>query len=140
MGIENLKPFKKGQSGNPKGRPKKYVLSLKQEGYKMTEINDTIQAMVGMNVDELKKVYENDKATILEKTVAAALRKGLQKGDLANIETLMNRIYGKPKEKVDITTNGENINEPKYTINIITTRLDDEGDKDNTGVSGLAGK
>lgn len=126
MGKEHLIPFKKGQSGNPKGRPKKYVLSLKQEGYKMTEINDTIQAMVGMNVDELKKVYENEKATILEKTVAAALRKGLQKGDLANIETLMNRIYGKPKEKVDITTNGENMNQPRIEINIIKTKLTDE--------------
>lgn len=126
MGKEHLIPFKKGQSGNPKGRPKKYVLSLKQEGYKMTEINDTIQAMVGMNVDELKKVYENEKATILEKTVAAALRKGLQKGDLSNIETLMNRIYGKPKEKVDITTNGENMNQPRIEINIIKTKLTDE--------------
>lgn len=130
MGREHLIPFKKGQSGNPKGRPKKYVLSLKQEGYKMTEINDTIQAMVGMNVEELKKVYENDKATILEKTVAAALRKGLQKGDLANIETLMNRIYGKPKEKVDITTNGENMNQPRIEINIIKTNMNvEDGDK-----------
>jgi hypothetical protein len=135
MSKEHLIPFKKGQSGNPKGRPKKYVLSLKTEGYKMTEINDTIQAMVGMNIDELKKTLENDKATILEKTVAAALRKGLLKGDLNNIETLMNRVYGKPKEKVDITTNGNNINEPRYTINIIKTNVDDQGDKDNESIS-----
>jgi len=133
-GMENLRPFQKGQSGNPKGRPKKYVLSLKTEGYKMTEINDTIQAMVGMNMEELKKVFESDKATILEKTVAAALRKGLQKGELNNIETLLNRLYGKPKEKMDITTNGENITEPKYVINIIKTSIDDEGDKDDKGI------
>jgi C4-type Zn-finger protein len=135
MGREHLIPFQKGQSGNPKGRPKKYVLSMKTEGYKMTEINDTIQAMVGMNMEELKKVFESDKATILEKTVAAALRKGLQKGELNNIETLLNRLYGKPKEKMDITTNGENITEPKYVINIIKTNIDDQGDKDDTGIS-----
>jgi C4-type Zn-finger protein len=133
--TDGLIPYRKGQSGNPNGRPKKYVLSMKTEGYKMTEINDTIQAMVGMNMDELKKVFESDKATILEKTVAAALRKGLQKGELNNIETLLNRLYGKPKEKMDITTNGENITEPKYVINIIKTNIDDEGDKDDTGIS-----
>ena len=109
MNEQNLKPYKKGQSGNPKGRPKKYVLTLKKEGYKLTEINDTIQAMVSMNIEELKKVYENDNSTILEKTVAAALRNGLKKGQLESIETLLNRVYGKPKEKVDITTKPTNL-------------------------------
>jgi len=135
MSREHLIPFKKGQSGNPKGRPKKYVLSLKKEGYKLTEINDTIQAMVSMNIEELKKVYENENSTILEKTVAAALRNGLKKGQLESIETLMNRVYGKPKEKMDITTQGEKINEPRYTINIVKTNY--EGDKDNKSISGL---
>lgn len=133
MNEQNLKPFKKGQSGNPKGRPKKYVLSLKKEGYKLTEINDTIQSMVSMNIEELKKVYENDNSTILEKTVAAALKNGLKKGDLNNLETLMNRLYGKPKEKMDITTAGEKINEPRYTINIVKTQY--EGDKDDKSIS-----
>ena len=135
MGREHLIPYKKGQSGNPKGRPKKYVLSLKKEGYKLTEINDTIQAMVSMNMEELKKVYENENSTILEKTVAAALRNGLKKGQLESIETLLNRVYGKPKEKMDITTQGEKINEPRYTINIVRTNY--EGDKDNKSISGL---
>jgi len=135
MSREHLIPFKKGQSGNPKGRPKKYVLSLKKEGYKLTEINDTIQAMVSMNIEELKKVYENENSTILEKTVAAALRNGLKKGQLESIETLLNRVYGKPKEKMDITTQGEKINEPRYTINIVKTNY--EGDKDNKSISGL---
>ena len=135
MGREHLIPFKKGQSGNPKGRPKKYVLTLKKEGYKLTEINDTIQAMVSMNIEELKKVYENENSTILEKTVAAALRNGLKKGQLESIETLLNRVYGKPKEKMDITTQGEKINEPRYTINIVRTNY--EGDKDNKSISGL---
>ena len=133
MGREHLIPFKKGQSGNPKGRPKKFVLTLKKEGYKLTEINDTIQAMVSMTIDELKAVYENDKSTILEKTVASALRASLKKGQLDSIETLLNRVYGKPKEKMDITTQGDKINEPRYVINIVKTDYD--GNKDNEGIS-----
>lgn len=135
--TDGLIPFKKGQSGNPKGRPKKYVLSLKKEGYKLTEINDTIQQMISLNYEELKAVYQKDEATILEKTIASALKKGLEKGQLESIETLLNRVYGKPKQEMDITTQGDKLNEPRYTINIIRTNPD--GDKNDESISGLTG-
>ena len=71
--IPNNKPFEKGQSGNPNGRPRKYVTLLVDQGYKRSEINDTIQNMMAMTVDELKQVWDNPKATILEKTIASAM-------------------------------------------------------------------
>ena len=46
---QNLTPFKKGEVANPNGRPKKYVTLLKEQGYKLAEINDTIQAMLSMD-------------------------------------------------------------------------------------------
>jgi hypothetical protein len=104
-----LKIWEKGESGNPKGRPKKLVPSMKIDGYKLTEINDTIQSIISMTVDELKMIWDNPKSTILEKTVAGALRKSLEKGNLESVETLINRVYGKPKEKVDLTSNGQSI-------------------------------
>jgi len=90
-----------GQSGNPAGRPKKYVSLLRDAGYKLSEINDTIQVMMAMDLDELKSVFDNPKATILEKTIANAMRKSLQKGSLYSLETLLTRVYGKPKETID---------------------------------------
>jgi hypothetical protein len=94
---------------NRNGRPKKYVTLLKEQGYKLAEINDTIQAMLSMDLEELKEVWQNPKATILEKTIANAMRKSLEKGSLYSIETLLSRVYGKPKETADVnqTVQGE---------------------------------
>ena len=55
---QNLKPFKKGEVANPNGRPRKYVSLLKEQGYKLAEINDTIQAMMSMDLEELKTVWD----------------------------------------------------------------------------------
>jgi hypothetical protein len=104
---DNLIPFKKGQSGNPNGRPKSYVTGLKDAGYNMTEINMSIRNMLSMNIEELRKVYENPDATILEKTIAGAMRKSLEKGSLYSIETLLSRVFGKPKETADVKQDTE---------------------------------
>jgi poly-beta-hydroxyalkanoate depolymerase len=104
---QNLTPFKKGEVANPNGRPKKYVSLLRDAGYKLSEINDTIQVMMAMDLDELKSVFDNPKATILEKTIANAMRKSLSKGSLYSLETLLTRVYGKPKEQMDITTDNK---------------------------------
>jgi hypothetical protein len=93
--------IQKGQVLNPTGRPRKYTTILKEYGYKLSEINDTIQNMMAMTMDELKEVFENKDATILEKTIANAMHKSLKKGSLYSIDTLLNRVYGKPKEQVD---------------------------------------
>ena len=101
--IPNNKPFEKGQSGNPNGRPRKYVTLLVEQGYKRSEINDTIQNMMAMTVDELKAVWDNPRATILEKTIASAMRKSIEKGTLYSLETLLSRVYGMPKQELAAT-------------------------------------
>ena len=104
-GYKNIQPrWEKGVSGNPNGRPKKYVTLLREQGYKLSEINDTIQTMLQMDLDELKEVWDNPKATILEKTIANAMRKSLEKGSLYSVETLLTRLYGKPKETQQVQT------------------------------------
>ena len=97
----------KGETANPNGRPKKYVTLLKEQGYKLSEVNDTIQTIMAMDLEELKAVWDNPKATVLEKTIANALRKSLEKGSLYSIDTLLNRVYGKPKETSQVTTDGK---------------------------------
>lgn len=102
-----LQNWDKGVSGNPNGRPRKYVSMLKEQGYKLAEVNDCIQAIMSMDMQELKAVWDNPKATVLEKTIAGALRKSLEKGSLYSIDTLLTRVYGKPKETAHITNDGK---------------------------------
>lgn len=80
------------------GRPRKYVSDLKAQGYKLSEVNDAIQALMSMDLNELKDVAANPKATVLEVTIAMAIKKSIDRGSLYSIETLLTRVYGKPKE------------------------------------------
>lgn len=101
-----LRP-EKGETMNPNGRPKKYVSQLADQGYKLSEVNDCIQAMLAMSLEELRAVWDDPRATILEKTIANAMRRSLEKGSLYSIETLLTRLYGKPKETATIVNDGK---------------------------------
>lgn len=97
-----LNVLQKGETANPNGRPRKYVSLLKEQGYKLAEINDSIQVLMSMSEKELEGVAKNNEATVLEKTVAKAILKSMNNGSLYSMDTLLSRVYGKPKEQVDV--------------------------------------
>lgn len=103
------KKFSSENQPERNGRPRKYVSDLKAQGYKLSEVNDAIQALMSMDLEELKDVAVNPKATVLEVTIAMAIKKSIDRGSLYSIETLLTRVYGKPKEQMDLTSNGEKI-------------------------------
>jgi hypothetical protein len=114
--LDNLKPFKPNDERiNKEGRPKKFTTLLKEHGYSLSEVNDSIQAIMSMNEVEIKEVLKNTDATMLEKTVAKAIIKSYEKGSLYSMDTLMNRVYGKPKEEVNATIEAKIVN---VTLNL----------------------
>lgn len=82
--LENLKPWKPGQSGNLNGRPKKKPLT-----------------------EELERLLAEDapkgKGQTWAAVIAEALVKRASKGDVRAIVELGNRIEGRPVQAVELT-------------------------------------
>ncbi len=104
-GSENLIPFKKGESGNPNGRPKgqKNYATLYREA--------------------LEKIAKSKKMTF-EELELELHQVGLDKALAGNdkfYHQVLDRIHGKPQQHVDHTTDGQ-------PIQVVSKIPDDSGD------------
>ncbi|MBA3766467.1 MAG: hypothetical protein H0W99_05670 [Acidobacteria bacterium] len=83
--LAGLKPFKPGQSGNPKGRPKQALYSdaLRR---KLSDVDET---------DELKRTYAE---ILAEQAILKA--KG---GDIHALAHVADRTEGKPRQTITLT-------------------------------------
>lgn len=105
----------KGEVLNPHGRPKKLVTQLKEIGYHKSQVEDTINAMLTMSRKELEKIDKSEEYTILERIIAGTLLKSHDKNSLFNLDLLLNRSQGKPKETIDQNITEKSI---KITLNL----------------------
>jgi hypothetical protein len=101
-GGRDMKP---GENwANPNGRPKlspevKEIQKLTNEKL-ISLMND----LIGCDLPELKAKLSDPKATILKLMLGAVLKQALEKGDDKRIDFLLNRMVGKPKEHIDISS------------------------------------
>ena len=84
--VQNLKPWPKGVSVNPGGRPKKKLIT-----------------------DELERLLQQqapgDSGKTWASVIAESLLRQAAKGDVRAISELANRIEGKPLQAVDLDLN-----------------------------------
>lgn len=91
----HLVPWKKGQSGNPGGRPKlpehlKFIRSISS-----AEVAKIISKYACMTYDDLKASLNDPLQTVLEKAVAKVFQKAIKEADYTALNFLLDRAVGK---------------------------------------------
>jgi hypothetical protein len=94
--------FKKGQSGNPKGRPPD-VLGNQIRQLTAGELAEIANIIVKGNRDQLEQVANSNESSVLQVMVAKIASNIIMRGDMASLDILLNRLVGKVKEKVELT-------------------------------------
>ena len=96
--------WKKGQSGNPKGR--KHIPNDVKEIKSVNNILVTriLNKYSTMTVAELEDMLKDRDTPVLESLVARVLASGLATGCDKKLEVILTRLVGRPVEKVEIVT------------------------------------
>ena len=107
---ENLNPFKKGQSGNPKGRP----VGKKSRSTIAKKWLETPEKFKNPITGEIEELTQEDIGTL-------ALIKKMRSGDVRAYDSLMDSAHGKAIQTNDVIVN------PKESpfINFPTDQFDD---------------
>ena len=97
---ENLKPYKKGVSGNPNGRPK----GSKNRATIVREIFDSISVLDSFKFNELESRFPHIKnnMSIEYLMTLVQVNKAIFKEDTKAYKVLMDTMYGTPIRQLDL--------------------------------------
>lgn len=113
--LSGLKPFQKGQSGNPAGRPKKALEVEKQRLISYAEFILLIQKFSEMPRDEIKAYLERKEATMFE-LIYGKMVIDAAKGDKSARDMLTERLFGKVKEQIENINHNIDHGPPTYVV------------------------
>jgi hypothetical protein len=115
-----LIPFKKGpdERRNMDGAPKKLISQITDYGYKAGEIVDVLNTLVALRIDQLQLVEVNPECTLLERVIAKVLVKAYNKGSLWDLNSILDRVVGLPKQTAEIK---QDIDFSKFRVEVVHT-------------------
>lgn len=126
---ENIKPhqWKKGQSGNPKGRPRLLVSSvieqMKKKGVEsvsQSDVKETFLMLINLELSEIKELVKDERQPAIVRIVGKEMLSG--KG-FNIIERMLDRALGKPDSKIDLTSTDGSMSPKSIEV---TVRKSDE--------------
>lgn len=101
------RPWKKGQSGNPRGRGAKILPITKlQREYTAKTIAEVYSSLIEKTKFELNSIVIDPLAPILDKIIAKSLLRDLRNSTPSNMERLLERIIGPIPVKNEHTGGG----------------------------------
>lgn len=106
-GTENLKPYPKGKSGNPMGRPVEPPELKLMKRLTRQELVEVGELVIMGNVATLKKLRTDDRCTVLKGMFISVCLKILRDGDMEKFDKLISRFIGKVKDEIDLNHSGE---------------------------------
>lgn len=126
--LENLKKgtFKKGQSGNPRGKPPRpktmslFIEEMKAKGYEVPSsqiIAESFLYIATLPEDELKAVLADKTRPMMQRIVAKGI---LDKKGMDILERVVDRAYGKIQH-IDLTSKGEQIKQDPLQVHVVTS-------------------
>jgi hypothetical protein len=119
MGKNNTS-VKKGQILNPKGRPVgTKIVPDEVKKYNSVIIADTISKYITMDLLQLNDVIKNPNLPVLDIFIARILATGVQKSDQAKLNFIFERMVGKVKDHVDVTSSDGSLAPNCLNINFI---------------------
>tara|TARA_R110000803_G_scaffold152067_2_gene217135 strand:+ start:150 stop:536 length:387 start_codon:yes stop_codon:yes gene_type:complete len=111
---DNLIPYKKGQSGNPNGRPRKSFasinLELEAKGVKRLSKADLLDAyalIFNSTEDDLKELAKDANTPYALKIIILELNNSKSRNKA--MQDFRDYTFGKAQENKDITTNGDSL-------------------------------
>jgi hypothetical protein len=101
--IENLKPFEKGKSGNPDGKP----VGTKNRSTIARKILEMRSILPVERMKALKAQFPEiaDNMTV-EEIMTIVMAEGAMSGDDKSYKAVMDSAYGAPKQEIDQTITG----------------------------------
>ena len=124
-GYKNLILWKPGQSGNPAGPKPKLINKLAQDigvelGTRLTkdELGELLHWALELPPADLKDLVESRDCPMFLCNLVYALVKDAKMGKLDAVNMVLDRVFGRPKNEVDVNN--------KQPINIIITQDESE--------------
>lgn len=114
--LENLIKFKPGQSGNPRGRPKKtfksFAEKMKKEGFEPLSRDSYIDALAiifSLPQDKLEEIAKDPEQPLYLRLTIMSIADPTERAKA--MSEYRDYAFGKAKQHIDHTTDGEKINQ-----------------------------
>lgn len=112
--TSGLKPYKQGQSGNPKGRPRSRVAEFRERimgkrkakkyyGIGAFEVTEWYESLLTMDLPDLKLLAQDDTAPAFARTYARAIIFDMNGGKTTAIDKISEKLYGKAIQRIEHT-------------------------------------